>query len=114
MILVSKSRFEPDAARAPEGLRVHLRTASRARVHKMVLQGAGAELHATDGTSVPVRRHARSALGALEGRLLGRREADTTRAIFAGLGDESAAGRTLIQKEGDLPVVAGRLPGGIG
>jgi hypothetical protein len=80
----------------------------------MVLQGGGAELHATDGTSVPVRRHARSALGALEGRLLGRGEADATRAILGGLGDESAAGRTLIQKEGDLPVVAGKLPGGIG
>jgi hypothetical protein len=80
----------------------------------MVLQGGGAELHATDGTSVPVRRYARSALGTLQGHLLGRREPDTTRAIIGALGDEPAAGRTLIQKEGDLPVVAGSLPGGIG
>ena len=80
----------------------------------MVLQGGGAELHAADGTPIPVRRYARSTFGALEGHLLGRREADTTGAIIGGLGDESAAGRTLIQKEGDLPVVAGKLPGGIG
>jgi hypothetical protein len=46
--------------------------------------------------------------------LLGRREPDAAGALLGGLGDESAAGRALIQKEGDLPVVAGRLPGGIG
>jgi hypothetical protein len=50
----------------------------------------------------------------LEGHLLGRREPDAAGALLGGLGDEPAAGRALIQKEGDLPVVAGRLPGGIG
>jgi hypothetical protein len=80
----------------------------------MVLQGGGAELHVADGTPILVRRHAGSAFGALEGHLLGRREPDAAGTLLGGLGDESAAGRALIQKEGDLPVVAGRLPGGIG
>jgi hypothetical protein len=46
--------------------------------------------------------------------LLGGCEPDAAGAILGGLGHESAAGRALIQKEGDLPVVAEGLPGGIG
>lgn len=80
----------------------------------MVPQGRGPELHMADGTPILVRRYPRSAFGALEGHLLGRREPDATGAVLGGLRHESTARRALVQKEGDLPVVAGRLPGGIG
>ena len=80
----------------------------------MVLQRGRAELHTAHRASVPVRRHTRTAFWALEGPLLGGCEPDAAGAILGGLGHKSAAGRTLIQKEGDILVVAGKLPGGIG
>ena len=79
----------------------------------MVLQGGRAELHTAHRASVPVGRHTRTAFWALEGPLLGGCEPDAAGAILGGLGHESAAGRALVHKEGDLRVVVEGLPGGI-